>query len=71
MNQKLKKDIKEWLELIALSAVGGLVVFHINGMFSPNKEKDKMPEKTEIVKPTTPSDTITQHVLNDAKQLKR
>ena len=30
MKPELKKDIKEWLEIIALAAIGGLGVFHQN-----------------------------------------
>lgn len=71
MNPKIKKEIKEWLELIALSAVGGLVVFHINGVFSPNKEQNKEPIKTEIAKPVTTRDTIAHRAIQDSIQLKR
>lgn len=71
MKPELKKDIKEWIEIIALAAIGGLVVFHINGVFSPKSEKGKEPVKTEISKPAATNDTIAQHVLNNARQLKR
>lgn len=71
MNQNIKKEIKEWLEIIVFSAVGGLVVFHVNGMFEPKAKKDTEPVKTEIVKPATSNDTIAQRALNDVKQLKR
>lgn len=71
MKPELKKDIKEWLEIIALAAIGGLVVFHINGTFSPKSENGKKTVKTEISKPAATNDTIAQHVLNNARQLKR
>lgn len=71
MNQKLKKEIKEWLEIIAFSAVGGLVVFHINSVLSPKTEKGTEPVKTEIVKTAASNDTIAQQTLNGVKQLKR
>lgn len=71
MKPELKKDIKEWLEIIALAAIGGLVVFHINGMFSPKSENGKKTVKTEISKSAATNDTIAQHVLNNARQLKR
>ena len=71
MKPELKKDIKEWLEIIAFAVIGGLVVFHINGTFSPKSEKSKKTVKTEISKPAATNDTIAQHVLNNARQLKR
>ena len=71
MKPELKKDIKEWLEIIALAAIGGLVVFHINGTFLPKSENGKKTVKTEISKPAATNDTIAQHVLNNARQLKR
>ncbi len=35
MKQKTKKDIKDMLQIIALCAAGGIVVFHVNSFFKP------------------------------------
>ncbi len=71
MKQNIKQEIKEWFEIIAISVVGGLVVLHINGMFSPKTKKDAEPVKTEITKTSIQNDTIAKKALNNVKQLKR
>lgn len=70
MNSNLKKEIKEWCELIAMTAVSGIVVLHVNGMFSPKTEKDAEPVKTETTKNVIQNDTIANKALNNVKQLK-
>ncbi|MCM1294419.1 MAG: hypothetical protein NC311_02560 [Muribaculaceae bacterium] len=70
MNQKVKKEIKEWLELIAMTVLSGIVVLHVNGMFSSNKDNDTKQVQTENIKPVAPQDTIANHALNNVKQLK-
>ncbi|MDE6250525.1 MAG: hypothetical protein K2M34_02740 [Alphaproteobacteria bacterium] len=73
MNPKLKKEIKEWLEIIAWAAVGGVVVFHVNGLFAPknNDTEPQKPEQVQVAEKPIQSDTIVQQVLGNAKQLKR
>lgn len=71
MSSNIKKEIKEWLQLIAMTAVSGIVVLHVNGMLSPKTDKDTKQEKTENVQPVTQNDSITNHALNNVKQLKR
>lgn len=72
MNPKLKKDIKEWLELIALVAAGGIVVFHINGFFKPNTDTQaSTPVQTAVTKIKNNNDTIVQNMVKDTLQLKR
>jgi len=35
MKQKTKNEIKDILQIIALCAAGGIVVFHVNSFFKP------------------------------------
>lgn len=70
MSSNIKKEIKEWLQLIAMTAVSGIVVLHVNGMFSPKTDKDTKQVQTEKVKPVATNDTIARRALNDVKQLK-
>ncbi len=72
MNPKIKKEIKEWLEMIALAAAGGIVVFHINGFFTPSKATTKTDKTIQAtVNRALNNDTIVQNVINDTIQLKR
>jgi len=73
MNPKIKKEIKDWLELIALAAAGGIVVFHINGFFAPTTNTTQVPKpvQTTVTKNINNNDTIVQNIVKDTLQLKR
>ena len=50
MKEQTKKDIKEWLQLIGMIGVSGVIVLHVNGFLSPSASKeDKQVEPTEKV----------------------
>lgn len=78
MNPKLKKDIKEWAQLIGMALFGSFVLLYQQGYIFSDKEDDKTsPAKTEKVVQNPDSatvaqrDTVAMQVLRDAKQLKR
>lgn len=77
MNPNLKKDIKEWAEIIGMTLFGSFVIMYQQGYILSDKNKDKDNEKTENVVPVPDStnvaqrDTVAIKVLRDAKQLKR
>lgn len=50
MKEKTKKDIKEWIQLIAMAGVAGLIVMQLNGFVTPSESKPAKPSERKTEK---------------------
>jgi len=58
MKQNTKNEIKDWLQLIALCAAGGIVVFHVNSVFGPTTPANAEQKPNGIERVVEKIDTI-------------
>lgn len=73
MKQNTKNDIKEWAQIMLITTIALIVVHHINSLFTSEKPREKT---QQTVTPSNSAkiatqDTVAQHFLRNAKQLKR